>query len=352
MFKKMLVPLDGSSNSERILPWVAGLAQPLGASVELLAVIEPENLALPGGMPEPPRRGSDFGPHDAPSYDSEATRSASTAGFGVVGEGIGHGGEPDRPPAYGTQIVDQAISRARAYLTGHAHELEDDYDLAATIRVAVGRPAEEIISGAVAGDVELIALATRRESALSRGILGSVTDRVLRTSNVPVLVVHPRGPSGFPPNGGGPREVIIPLDGSELGQRAVEPGLAIAEAAGASVRFIRVVNYTYFPVSELAVGPYSHGDAIGELRILAREYLKPFLTQAEARGLDRSSHVEVGFAPSVITEEAERRPGALIVMSTHGRSGVQRLLLGSVVDKVIRTSGSPILVIPPSKDQG
>ena len=76
-------------------------------------------------------------------------------------------------------------------------------------------------------------------------------------------------------------------------------------------------------------------------------YLKPFVDQARARGVEATAHAALGSPVDRILEALGESEGPLVVMSSHGRSGVRRWFLGSVTDKVMRTSGHPVLVVPP-----
>ncbi|MEX0762134.1 MAG: universal stress protein [Dehalococcoidia bacterium] len=311
MFKKMLVPLDGSESTEMVGSWAAGLGSRLDAEVGLLAVVNP----------------------------AELQRSSPT--------GERYLEQP--PPGPGPGVADRSVDQATRYVEGAKRRLSSDGPQSIIAHVSVGSPAEHIVSKAEELGADVIAMATHRERAPVRGILGSVTDRVLHSSRIPVLVVYPRSPTVFRDRGAAPEVVVVPLDGSSLSERAVEPGLELARACNASVAFIRVAHSQGFGTTGLGWETYAgaHG-ALAE-RQQARDYLDPFLDMAEQAGLTATAFTPVGAPAARIVTEAEQTDGALIVMSTRGATGVNRWALGSVTDKVVRTSDVPVLVIPPAR---
>ena len=205
VFKKILVPLDGSEQSERIGGWACGLARVINADIVLLGVIDPDDIEASGS-----RSGNvgissieaGNGPFDQPGADY--TRGAapgpipSTPVIGLTAIAPGSGNAVTR-----SQLIDEAVERARRYLTAEADRVEAAGGKA-VVEVAIGKPAEEIVGGAERLGTDAIAMATRRESTLARGVLGSVTDRVVHTTSLPLLALHPEGVSAFSGNSGAP----------------------------------------------------------------------------------------------------------------------------------------------------
>jgi nucleotide-binding universal stress UspA family protein len=334
MFKKILVPLDGSEYAEKIGGFVAGLARPLGAEIVLLAVVDPAEIRLPEAMAAPGHPVPGHAPYDKPGYEHPAPGISS------------RGGKPEVSPGFGTQVVDRAVEFARNYLAREVERL-DASGVPATSHVAVGQPADEIVRYAREAHVDMIAMATHRESALARGVLGSITDRVLHSSSVPVLAVHPKSASAFAGNAGAPNVIIVPLDGSPLSEAAVPVALDIAEACASDVVFIMAVRFPYYGVSGPGIEYYAGDYGIAEQRREALEYLSRFVQMAESKGLKARAHAAIGNAAFRIIEEAESLQGAMIVMTTHGSGGFKRWVIGSVTDKVVRSAGMPVLVLPP-----
>ena len=219
--------------------------------------------------------------------------------------------------------------------------------VAAEANVLTGEPAGETVAEADRRDAGLIAMATHHGSVLARGILGSVTDRVLHATTTPMLVVRPREGVAADPAGIG--AVIVPLDGSELGECAVSVAQAIARAAGAPVHFIRAVLLPYrgleFPDSD----PYPPTWDQNALYREAEAYLEGFVQAASREGIKASATVgiDTGFgAAGPIMDALSEATDPIAVMCTHGASGVKRLIVGSTTDKIVRASGHPVLVLP------
>ena len=256
---------------------------------------------------------------------------------------------PVHAPAFGTQIIDRAVENAKVYLAHEADRVNTS-GVKVTSAVGVGNPAEEIVAQAEKMGADLIAMATHRESSLARGILGSVTDRVLHTAKVPLLTIHPGKLSAFTGNAGAPNVVVVPLDGSELAESAVPVALEIADACASEVVFARAVRFPYYGVAGPGIEYYGGDYSLAEQRREALEYLSPFVHEATDRGLKATAHAAVGSPAARIIEELEELEGALVVMTTHGAGGLKRWLVGSVADKVVRSSGHPVLVLRPSEE--
>jgi nucleotide-binding universal stress UspA family protein len=137
--------------------------------------------------------------------------------------------------------------------------------------------------------------------------------------------------------------LLIPTDGSEQSKEAASEGLDLAEALGAEVHAFSVVD------AELVAGTtHTTGAVENEERLQeeAEENAKELAEMARERGLEAVEVVEVGIPAEKIVEYAEENVDA-IVMGTHGRSGVRRVLLGSVTDNVVRTASVPVVTVSP-----
>jgi nucleotide-binding universal stress UspA family protein len=271
----------------------------------------------------------------------------SSGGFTGIGDVMpGHGAEPEHPPAFGTQVLDRIMQQASEYLEMEADRLNAS-GVKSTTKALMGDPAEVIVEHALEIKADLVAMATHRGSAIARGVLGSVTDRVLRTASVPVMAVHPESLPAFTGAKGQPEVVVVPLDGSERSASVVDTALELAKACGSEVVFFRAVQYPYYGVTAVDAGYYGTDYGISYQRREAEEYLEPFVDRAIAQGLSARSVVSTGSPVHRLLDEVGALPRPLIVMSTRGASGLKRWVLGSVADKVVRSSGLPVLVIPP-----
>jgi nucleotide-binding universal stress UspA family protein len=240
------------------------------------------------------------------------------------------------------------METARAYLEGLS-EKSRTATLKVSCQVAKGKPAKEILREAKEAGADMVAMATHRDRLIERGILGSVTDTVLRTSPVPVLAVRPDGATGKVGSGGVPKTVIVPLDGSPLAEKSVPVGLEIAHACSAEVIFMRTVPIPSFAVSGPGTEYYDVMYGVTPQRREALEYLAQFVRQAEGQGLKARSHAGIGSAAARILEDIQGVEDAMVVITSHGRGGIRRMVLGSVADKIVRASHHPVLVMTQHK---
>jgi nucleotide-binding universal stress UspA family protein len=153
-------------------------------------------------------------------------------------------------------------------------------------------------------------------------------------------------------------QILVPLDGSENSERALPHAQELARVSGATLHLIQVVSRS----EELAMvqgggydflaAEYSQ-DLVREY-IAARinrasEYLKEAARRLETEGIKAETAVREGAAAENITQYAQENGIDLIIMGTRGQGGIQRFLLGSTTDRVLRTGHLPVLVVPPEE---
>lgn len=294
MFERVLVPLDGSALAESILPAVRALG-PCGAKdVILLRIAE----------------------HDITPF--------------IV----------DRPEVV-QALIDLDRAACRKYLESIAHDFHA-IGFGASAIVSEGSPAERIVE--LANErIDLIAMSTHGRTGVTRWLMGSVADRVLHTARTPVLLARAapdrKRIAAF-------TRVLVPLDGSGLAETALPYAEQLARCTGAKLELLRVAHLSLAP-------PYSGNEGIpldnsameAHARRLCEDYLIGLAVPLRVRGLDVSTTVTDGPDAEEILAVADASGADLIVMSTHGRSGVRRWLLGSVADRVLAAARVPILLV-------
>jgi nucleotide-binding universal stress UspA family protein len=206
--------------------------------------------------------------------------------------------------------------------------------------VTFGNPAEQILALAAAAD--LVVMGSHGHGGVKRFVLGSVADEVARHAPVPVMVV--RGGLGSPMVARVTR-IIVPLDGSELAEQAVPVAAAMAADIGVPVHLLRVLD---IDALRATVQAGSHAAAAymrtqEEIQRYAEEYLAEQAQHLRNRDLPATAEVLTG-SPAVTLLDAIR-PDDLVVMTTHGRGGVRRWLLGSIADKLVRAAAAPVLLV-------
>jgi len=218
--------------------------------------------------------------------------------------------------------------------------------------VALGSPAEQIIRCAAENNVDLILMATHGRSGVKRLVMGSVADEVLRASNVPVWLVRPGLPTEVVYEQWPGKTILVPLDGSELAETAFPHVEALANQQGTGkvdVILLRIctrpmpppaADYTYTTLPE----EYMQVE-LARRKQVARKYLAEIEGQLTGKAFAVRSEVLEGRPAEQIVEYANANPPNLIVMSTHARSGLQRLAHGSVATYVLQKANSPIVIV-------
>jgi nucleotide-binding universal stress UspA family protein len=233
-----------------------------------------------------------------------------------------------------------AARDCKAYLEALAAPLRDHGRDVDTL-VAFGNPAEQILALAAAAD--LVVMGSHGHGGVRRFVLGSVADEVARHAPVPVMIV--RGGPGSPPAVRVTR-IVVPLDGSELAEQAVPVAAAVAADLGVPVHLMRVLDVDALRATVQAgihaAAAYLRSQE--EIQRYAEEYLAEQVQQLRNRDLTATAEVLTG-SPAVTLLDAIR-PDDLVVMTTHGRGGVRRWLLGSVADKLVRAAAAPVLLVP------
>lgn len=225
------------------------------------------------------------------------------APFPEPGSDVTHAG-PEGCPADAKRYVERAVKRlkAKASVEGHAWQGEPV--------ISIRRCAREL-------KADLVAMRTHARAGVSRLIFGSVTSAVLTSSDVPVYAV---GPGAKPPKQAALKRIAVPLDGSPLAEQILDDAVPLAKLFGAEIRL--------------------------------------FHAGADAKVLDRAlKHVSsAGVAVAAMTRPAKKAADAviaeaeesdLIAMTTHGRSGLTKLVLGSVAEAVVRSCRIPMLLRRP-----
>ena len=303
----MLVPLDGSKLAEVVLVYAKELVGRLDLDVTFLHICSPEE-------PEP-----------APMHRAYVEGVAET---------VRHQSK---------KIKEKAVIETG----GSAIEAQGV--------LAVGNPAEEIIRYSYENSIDLIMMATHGRSGIGRWAMGSVADKVLRVSKVPVWLVRAKIHEEIINDKWPRKTILVPLDGSELAESVLPHVEALAKQRNGDTVdtiLLRVCEYAVVPNDNVKGVPSGwEKDVRREIARSKREAGK-YLAEVEKRFEDADlrvqSEVLVGKPPNEIINHANGNPFSLIAMATHGRSGLKRLAYGSVADKVLRGASCPLLVVRPS----
>ena len=314
MYKRVLVPLDGSTIALQVLPYAKVLAKSAGASIALLQALNayPRELISRIGT-EMPTEPMSFPPPAEAWVDLQAGAKAEVA---------------------------KRLAEAADRLRGEGFTVE-------TI-LAESDPADAIVEEAEKDPDTIIAISTHGRSGIGRWLMGSVTDKVVRQALNPVLIIRAREgevTSAAPKL----QRVVLPLDGSDKSGIAREHAIEMAKALGVGITLVRSISPMAYGDTFADYVPTMYDDLAGEIEADVRDYLSHEAQQLRDLGVaDVSEKAVDGYAASAILDEVGDDGDALVVMATHGRAGIGRWVLGSVSDRVVRHSTGPVLVVRPA----
>ncbi len=236
-------------------------------------------------------------------------------------------------------VFDDAMSE----LARHGNETLDTiadwaYDAnveTTTTVVENGEPVHEaIIDYTDDHDIDLTVMGTHGRTGVGRVLLGSVAEQTLRKSSVPVMTVHSETivDSTFD-------SILVPFDGSKGSHGALDHALDLARETSATLHFINVVDHAV-----VAGGDYNAGMVLDALKQSGEQALESVVERVEEVGVDvGEASVVVGSPFREIVDYADEADVDCIVMGTRGRSGINRVLLGSVTERVIRKTNVPVI---------
>jgi len=285
MFEEILLPVDGSDGTEAAVGHAADVADRFDATVHVVFV-------------------------------ASTNRDSVTVVSGDVVDAL---------ESEGTDIVDSVADEIRA--RGVSCESE----------VVQGDPATTIADYADSRGMDLVVMATRGRTGLSRYLLGSVTEKVVRLSDVPVLTVRTddEARTSFPYE-----NVLSPTDGSEPASAAADRAADLAAALDATLHAVSVVDDTSLGFDVRSAS------ASEELLERAEEAVAEVVAHADDAGVENvREEVLRGTVDRTILDYVDDRGVDLVVMGTRGRGGTERVLLGSVTERIVRTSPVPVLTV-------
>lgn len=254
------------------------------------------------------------------------------------------------------QGEDDAYARwSREHLARVNQDLQDQVasnkGAAATVeyKIRYGNPAEQIISEGQ--DHDLIVMSSSGKGAAGRLLFGSVTDRVSRFGTTPTLVIRASRNRAA----AGPSErVVVPLDGSELAERAIPLARRAALAASLPIHLVRCVGMdetlqTVRKLRKEAGNIYNLGDEPYEIARKQTEaeavaYLESVRDQLAAEGLEVTIELLGGTASFELLEAINDRD--IVVVTSRGHGGIQRWMLGSVSERLLREAKAPVMLVP------
>ena len=188
----------------------------------------------------------------------------------------------------------------------------------------------------------MIAMACNGWTGLSSGLVGSVAERLLYTSTVPVLIFKPSGAEESKESVSTISSIIVGLDGSKLAEQALGHVSTLSRSLKSSITLV---------LATAASTRFKDDAIVDQLSEAPRKYLSDVSEPMKSEGIDVSIHVSGATAARELLYVASKSDRPLLVVTTRGRSGFTRWSLGSVTDRVVRSAGCPVLAIPSVEEQ-
>lgn len=293
MFKHILLPLDGSRLAESAIPFVVELCEKLDCKVTLLHVIEKD------ASPEI--------------------------------HGQKHLTNEDEACNYLGDIAEQFLSFC-GQVEKHVHNEE------------VSQVSQSIVqhSGEFAPD--LIVLCAHGEGGLRDIVAGSIAQQVIANGEVPVLLIHPEHPfTEF-------KNLLVALDGEEDHDRALDLATQLAKQLNSDLRLVRIVpTYSTLAGENAALGSMLPATTIAYLDVMEEEavdYLQGHLDKLCGQGINTEAEVQRGDPAQEVVKSANRSNVDMIILGTHGKSGLNAFWSGSVAPKILTKTKIPVLLYP------
>ncbi|MGB8344633.1 MAG: universal stress protein [Ktedonobacteraceae bacterium] len=310
MFQRILVPLDGSPRAESALPVAAHIARATGGSLLLVQVIR-QPIDYSGGL--------------APV------------------------------PLLTDQVIESEMGMVKDYLKKVAASTELA-GIAIRTDVSFGPPAQYLIEVIKAENIDLVVICSHGRTGFTRWALGSVAHTLVHQSTAPVLVLR-QPDAGSPLKTGQALRALVPLDGSELAETALSPAAhliaALAAPAQGGLHLAQVVRDVPARADERLV--LAHEEALQSAKTYLAATVERWQATAKDLHLALTASVEGDHdVASALVNLAEREAAGgcdLIALSTHGRGGLERWVMGSVTDRILNTTKLPMFVVRPPKQR-
>jgi nucleotide-binding universal stress UspA family protein len=282
--EKILIPLDGSKEAESVLPYVRNLA---------------------------------------PQFNSRVY---------ILGVGIGRK----------TRRVNRLLEDYVNIIVNELHV----HNIKAEPVILYGTADEKILDFTTEKEIDLIIMATHGRSGITRWWMGSVAEKVISEATAPVLLVRSkrRRTASTADKLEPIHKILAPLDGSDIGEVALPYAEAIATTSRATVNLIQIISPPGTVEANLLGGP-DWRKFINAMRDAGESYLKSIAERLSGKDIKVTYEVLTGDPADKIVEYATAKGANLIAMSTHGRTGLSRWVLGSVADKVLHGARIPILLV-------
>lgn len=291
--KRILVPVDFSDKSSEAIAYAAGIAGSYGATMELLHVVEPfvhvEDLVLPSSVALLNQQ-----------HVENATKRLEKLASKLVPQGVKH-----------------------------------------TVKVELGDIDEQILRESAEYNTDLLILNTHGYTGIKELFMGGTAEKLVRYAKCPVLVVRRR--SRRRPSAERMKRILVPLDFSDHSKKALQYAKHFAKHFGASIDLVSSVEpMIYYEGMTVSTTMTEDTESIGTEAGVA---LRRLGEKEIPKGVDWGAFVRMGSAHHEVIETAKDRKTDLLVITTHGHTGLKHFLLGSTAEQIVRHAPCPVLVV-------
>jgi nucleotide-binding universal stress UspA family protein len=288
MFEKILVPLDTSPLAEQALPYVIELARAFNSAIDIINICELRQ-------------------------DQEAAVCQS--------------------------YLNTEAARIKANLAGQADKIKTE--------TIMGSPGQNILKYAEKEKADLIIMSSHGRSGVTLWPFGSTVDKVLRRTGVPLIIVKVKEAQIQQPQEDRFKRVLVPLDGSELGAKVVPYVVEIAAKLGSEVVLLEVIETAkhVHTLGRIDTVPFIEGE-LSALRTRAQDFLARESLKFASSGSNVRTVVKEGNVAEQILKYANEQQCSLIAISSHGHSGFESWIIGSVTSKVLSAGTKSLLFVP------
>jgi nucleotide-binding universal stress UspA family protein len=299
VYQALMVPLDGSEFGRHAIPWALAIAEPAGARVDLVHVL-------------------------APPYDL---------------------GVPEGDKLVLADAIDSARTGTEERLRDLANRLRVGTGIQFGSAIVEGNPADALLRYADERATDLIVMTTHGRSGLARAVVGSVSNEVVRRSRCPVLLARPHRHLPEEREAAAVSDILVPLDGTVTSEAILPHALEVCRLTGASCTLLHVA------VPEILLPSAAVPVALADQHATAEEqWADTYLATRADRFHDEVvpvttaalRHADVADG---ILEYCAAHPVSLIAMATRGTKGLERAMLGSTMDALLKKTHLPLLVI-------
>jgi nucleotide-binding universal stress UspA family protein len=295
------VPLDGSSFAEQVLPLASQLARSSHATLRLALVHTPASTWDPGV--------------EFRLFDADVER--------------------------------QVREREYAYLEAIARKLTADGELHVECALLSGSIAESLEDYVERTGTDLVIMTSHGRGGIGRMVLGNVADQLVHRLHVPVMILRPEEKKRKYP-ATEVRRIMVPLDGSALAASILDQAVTFARLTGSELLLVSVVQPIPVLLPPFLWPPERLSESPQQRELEARRYLVAVKRRLRDEGLKVQTRVtESSKVAREILQLARQEECSLIAMATHGASGLDRVMLGSVADQVVRHAEIPVLLLRP-----